>query len=275
MGVILQAFYWDCPKAENREHQWSVFIKSKLPSIARAGFTALWLPPANKAAGWKSMGYDPYDYYDLGEFDQKGGVPTWFGSKAELLDLIQSAHALGLQVYADLVFNHNSGADAQEPNPIDGQSRWTKFARRATNSRVTGSAFIRTAMRLGMAPHSATCRTFVIALPQFIPSSSVMLAGSWKKSGSTDFATTWSRVTAAGWSGRSRNCARCAATPVSNHMRSANVGTANARLAIGSTKRMPGRTIRSAHLISRSAGVCAICVTVTVSVSATSLSVKC
>ena len=73
------------------------------------------------------MGYDPYDYYDLGEFDQKGGVPTWFGSKADLLDLIESAHALGLQVYADLVFNHNSGADAQEPNPIDGQSRWTKF----------------------------------------------------------------------------------------------------------------------------------------------------
>ena len=127
MSAILQAFYWDCPKAEDREHQWWVFIKSKLPSIAQAGFTALWLPPANKAAGWKSMGYDPYDYYDLGEFDQKGGVPTWFGYKAELLDLIQSAHAQGLQVYADLVFNHNSGGDAQELNPIDGQTRWTKF----------------------------------------------------------------------------------------------------------------------------------------------------
>jgi len=113
MGVMLQAFYWDCPQAENREHQWWSLIKSKLPAIAQAGFTALWLPPANKAASWKSMGYDPYDYYDLGEFDQKGGVPTWFGSKADLLDLIESAHALGLQVYADLVFNHNSGADAQ------------------------------------------------------------------------------------------------------------------------------------------------------------------
>jgi alpha-amylase len=120
MGVMLQAFYWDCPHAENREHQWWNFIKSKLPAIAQAGFTALWLPPANKAASWKSMGYDPYDYYDLGEFDQKGGVPTWFGSKADLLDLIESAHALGLQVYADLVFNHNSGADAQEVNPLDG-----------------------------------------------------------------------------------------------------------------------------------------------------------
>jgi glycosidase len=69
MGVMLQAFYWDCPQAENRDHQWWSFIKSKLPAIAQAGFTALWLPPANKAASWKSMGYDPYDYYDLGEFD--------------------------------------------------------------------------------------------------------------------------------------------------------------------------------------------------------------
>ena len=128
MGVMLQAFYWDCPRAENREHAWWTLVKSKSPAIAEAGFTALWLPPANKAADWKSMGYDPYDYYDLGEFDQKGGGPTWFGSKAELLDLIESAHALGLKVYADLVFNHNSGADAQESNPIDGQSRWTKFS---------------------------------------------------------------------------------------------------------------------------------------------------
>jgi hypothetical protein len=95
---MLQAFYWDCPKLENREPQWWTFIKSKLPTIARAAFTALWLPPANKAASWKSMGYDPYDYYNPGEFDQKGGVPTWFGSKAELLDVIQSAHAAGLSL---------------------------------------------------------------------------------------------------------------------------------------------------------------------------------
>ena len=50
MGVMLQAFYWDCPKAENQEHEWWTVIKSKLPGIAKAGFTALWLPPANKAA---------------------------------------------------------------------------------------------------------------------------------------------------------------------------------------------------------------------------------
>jgi len=127
MGVLLQAFYWDCPVMESREYRWWMEIKSRIPALHQAGFTALWLPPVSKAASSKSMGYDPYDYYDLGEFDQKGGVPTWFGSKDELLDLIQTAHAHGMQVYADLVINHNSGGDAQEENPLDGQIRWTQF----------------------------------------------------------------------------------------------------------------------------------------------------
>jgi alpha-amylase len=131
MGVMLQVFYWDCPRIENREHAWWDFVREKLPSIARAGFTSLWLPPASKAASWTSMGYDPYDYYDLGEFDQKGGMATWFGTRAALEALIGSAHAEGMQVYADMVFNHNSGADEQEVNPLDGQSRWTKFTPRS------------------------------------------------------------------------------------------------------------------------------------------------
>ncbi len=131
MGVLMQAFYWDCPRAEGREHGWWDFVRERVPDLAREGFTALWLPPAGKAASWESMGYDPYDYYDLGEFDQKGGVPTWFGSKDELLALIGSAHAEGMQVYADMVFNHNSGADEQEVNPLDGQPRWTRFTPRS------------------------------------------------------------------------------------------------------------------------------------------------
>lgn len=128
MGVMLQAFYWDCPLLESCEHKWWVKIKNYIPALQKAGFTAIWLPPISKAAFWKSMGYDPYDYYDLGEFNQKGGIPTWFGSKAELLDLIQTAHSLGVQVYADLVINHNSGGDAQEQNPLDDHMRWTKFS---------------------------------------------------------------------------------------------------------------------------------------------------
>ena len=129
MGVMMQTFYWDCPHEEGREFKWWTYVRSKVEALAAVGFTAVWLPPAHKAANLSgpSMGYDPYDYYDLGEFDQKGTVPTWFGSKAELAELIRAAHAHGLGVIGDLVLNHNSGADAPERNPLIGQERWTLF----------------------------------------------------------------------------------------------------------------------------------------------------
>jgi len=129
MGVMMQAFYWDCPREDGREFEWWNYIRGKIPSLAKVGFTSLWLPPVHKAANLAgpSMGYDPYDYYDLGEFDQKGSVNTWFGSKQELLDLIKDAHDRGMTVIADVVINHNSGADATEVNPITGQTRWTLF----------------------------------------------------------------------------------------------------------------------------------------------------
>src|SRR5512143_1415275 len=114
MGVMLQAFYWDCPRDSGKEFQWWSTIRAELPALAKVGFSALWLPPVHKAAnlGGPSMGYDPYDYYDLGEFDQKGSVRTWFGSRQELLALIRDAHKHNLGVIADIVINHNSGADA-------------------------------------------------------------------------------------------------------------------------------------------------------------------
>jgi alpha-amylase len=74
MGVIMQTFYWDCPKLDNREFEWWNHVKTKVPALKQAGFTALWLPPFSKGAniGGMSMGYDPYDFYDLGDINQKG-----------------------------------------------------------------------------------------------------------------------------------------------------------------------------------------------------------
>jgi len=129
MGVMLQTFFWDCPRVDDKEFQWWNTIRAQIPALAKVGFTSLWLPPVHKAGNLAgpSMGYDPYDYYDLGEFDQKGTIPTWFGTKNELLALIAEAHKHRMGVIADIVINHNSGADAQEVNPITGQSRWTLF----------------------------------------------------------------------------------------------------------------------------------------------------
>lgn len=127
MGVLMQAFYWNCPAAEQQEGNWWNYLQAKIPELAHDGFSALWLPPASKAAEWNSMGYDPYDYFDFGDFNQKGGVKTWFGNKEELQQLVASAHDKGMQLYADVVLNHNSGADAREKNLLDGELRWTRF----------------------------------------------------------------------------------------------------------------------------------------------------
>lgn len=130
MGVIMQAFYWDCPKHESKEFQWWNFLTEKVTHLRNVGFTVLWLPPATKGAnlfGAMSMGYDPYDFYDLGEFDQRGEVRTWFGTRSELETLIKTAHDNNLQIYADMVLNHTNGADEEEINPLDGKKRWTKY----------------------------------------------------------------------------------------------------------------------------------------------------
>jgi len=129
MGVIMQAFYWDCPKLEVKEFQWWMFLQGKVKALSDTGFTALWLPPACKAAniGGMSMGYDPYDYYDLGNINQKNSLPTWFGTKLQLEDLIKEIHLQNMQAYADMVLNHTNGADEEEINEFDGIKRWTKY----------------------------------------------------------------------------------------------------------------------------------------------------
>jgi alpha-amylase len=109
----MQGFYWDVPDGGN----WWNTVKAKVTDWSNAGIGAIWLPPASKAQnGAYSMGYDPTDYYDFGNFNQNGSVETRFGSRAELEALITQAHTENMQVYADIVINHNSGGQS-EANP--------------------------------------------------------------------------------------------------------------------------------------------------------------
>jgi alpha-amylase len=110
-GTILQFFHWYYP------HDGSLWnkIKAEAPRLAEMGFTAIWLHPACKGTnGTYSIGYDIYDLYDLGEFDQKGSVKTKYGTKQEYLDAIKAVHDAGMQVYVDIVLNHKAGADEPE-----------------------------------------------------------------------------------------------------------------------------------------------------------------
>ena len=79
------------------------------------GINMVWLPPAYKgAAGGCSVGYDVYDMYDLGEFDQKGMVRTKYGVKEDYLKAVQAFQEQGIEVLCDIVLNHRMGADGRE-----------------------------------------------------------------------------------------------------------------------------------------------------------------
>ena len=110
-GTILQYFHWYYPDDGNLWNK----LKKDAAQLVKMGITAVWLPPAFKAnAGRVSVGYDVYDIYDLGEFDQKGSVRTKYGTKQEYIEAITAAHEAGLQVYADIVINHLAGANELE-----------------------------------------------------------------------------------------------------------------------------------------------------------------
>lgn len=122
-GVMMQAFYWDVPAGGT----WWNVVNGKVQDWSNAGIDAIWLPPATKAQnGPFSMGYDPFDYYDFGEYNQMGSVETRFGSRTELINMINNAHTNQLSVIADIVINHNSGGDT-ESNQYTGGNTYTDF----------------------------------------------------------------------------------------------------------------------------------------------------
>ena len=122
-GVMMQAFYWDVPSGGN----WWNTVNSKITDWGNAGIGSIWLPPVSKGQnGPFSMGYDPCDYFDFGDFNQNGSTETRFGSRTELVSLITKAHTENMQVYADIVINHCSGGKSQA-NPFTGGNTYTNF----------------------------------------------------------------------------------------------------------------------------------------------------
>ncbi len=109
--TLLQGFEWYLP--EDGAHFDT--ISSKANELNKMGITGVWLPPAYKGAnGASDVGYGVYDMYDLGEFDQKGSIPTKYGTKEQYIKAIKKLQAKGIKVFADIVFNHRMGADGLE-----------------------------------------------------------------------------------------------------------------------------------------------------------------
>jgi alpha-amylase len=124
-GVMFQFFHWFLPSTPTL---WST-LKAEADNLRDAGIDAVWIPPPQKgAAGTSSNGYDVFDHFDLGAYDQRGTVRTKYGSKGELHAAINALHgyveqggqlqkidgARSIAVYVDIVLNQKFGG---EPDP--------------------------------------------------------------------------------------------------------------------------------------------------------------
>lgn len=109
-GTMIQYFHWYTPEGS----LWNQ-LKEQAGFLKDLGITSVWLPPASKAStGGLSVGYDAYDLYDLGEFDQQGSIPTRYGTKEELLAAVKALKEKDLKIIVDIVLNHKAGGDEKE-----------------------------------------------------------------------------------------------------------------------------------------------------------------
>lgn len=96
-GAILQWFETDY-----------VTMLRRLPEVVEAGYSAIYLPaPQKSGGGGFSVGYNPFDRFDFGDRLSMGTVRTKYGTTQQLWELINTAKRYGLEVYCDVVLNHN------------------------------------------------------------------------------------------------------------------------------------------------------------------------
>lgn len=143
--LVLQGFWWDYWN-NNYQNGWANYLAELAPRLKSIGIDAVWIPPTIKNTGTNSVGYAPFDHYDLGDKWQKGSVKTRMGDKDELLRMMAVFKANGIDVIQDIVLNHvvgagsQTGSGGQDPAAMDdGQTnryknfRYTSFATPGNN----------------------------------------------------------------------------------------------------------------------------------------------
>ncbi|KAK5129477.1 hypothetical protein LTR08_003237 [Meristemomyces frigidus] len=130
--TLFQTFEWHTPSQPPAPHETHApnshyaRLTRLLPGLAALGITSIWLPPGCKANDPQGNGYDCYDLWDLGEFDQKWARSTKWGSREELRALMARAKELGVECIWDAVLNHKTAGDATDEAwavEVDGEDR--------------------------------------------------------------------------------------------------------------------------------------------------------
>lgn len=138
-GTMLQGFSWNLPADGQHWRR----LGQMADRLVNEGITSVWMPPAYKGqAGINDVGYGAYDLWDLGEFEQKGTVPTKYGTRREYASAVVALQQAGIDVLGDIVLNHKMGADEAEEfeaRPVAADNRlydmgdletitaWTRF----------------------------------------------------------------------------------------------------------------------------------------------------
>ncbi|KAG5542843.1 hypothetical protein RHGRI_015812 [Rhododendron griersonianum] len=91
--ILLQSFNW-----ESHKHDWWRNLESKVPDIAKSGFTSAWLPPATNS--FACEGYLPQNLYSLN---------SSYGSEHLLKALLYKMKQYKVRPMADIVINHRVG----------------------------------------------------------------------------------------------------------------------------------------------------------------------
>lgn len=101
-----QGWRWD-RWAESGADRWQggtlAGVRSRLDYLKRLGVTAIWLSPVFR----QRSHLDTYHGYGIQDFLD---VDPRFGSRQDLVDLVADAHARGIRILLDIIFNH-SGAN--------------------------------------------------------------------------------------------------------------------------------------------------------------------
>jgi glycosidase len=93
-------------------------VQSKLPYLKGLGATALWVGPVFK----QRKDLETYHGYGIQDFLD---VDPRFGTRQDLRNLVDAAHALGLYVILDIIYNHSGNNffyDDDSGSPVDTRS---------------------------------------------------------------------------------------------------------------------------------------------------------
>ena len=111
--VVLQGFWWNY-RNNNYSNDWATYLADLAPRLRAMGIDAVWVPPTAKNQNpTGSVGYAPFDHYDLGDKFQCGSTTTRFGTKDASLRMVAVLHANGIDVIQDMVWNHLNGAGTE------------------------------------------------------------------------------------------------------------------------------------------------------------------